>query len=431
MSGAAGNNKLGYNGGRFYSFANQPVLIDCNFVVDSTNGNGLGIRSLKGAGVQNVFMHTSASFSGTTHTNTTVDGIASGTGSLKIGMPVSGSGIPVGTVIAAIPSSGSITLSKAATASATVTISYSGIGSNGEVSPNPAAGFAWIQLANNYASYLGGFSGFVSPTTGSTIAINGSALTVGNPYIIASVGNATAGTVTIAPVADVAGSLASTWFRLYDSYGNTFIIWFSVSGVGSAPVGVSGTLVQQSISTNDTAATIGADLVITIENLLAAQPGNLQAPAGVMSFTATGTTTVTVVSTQTNPVGPLPGAPMDGAIPTGFTFANVDFSTNEQDWLGVGLPKGVIPAVGASFIATTTGYSTGGGSTGLVIAPGVSGDSSLEVIGDPNQSIAPVPMGGSPNVGAWIMVQFLATTTPTNPANGSVVGMSFYMNARK
>ena len=237
--------------------------------------------------------------------------------------------------------------------------------------------------------------------------------------------------MTIAPVADVAGSLASTWFRLYDSYGNTFIIWFSVSGVGSAPVGVSGTLVQQSISTNDTAATIGADLVITIENLLAAQPGNLQAPAGVMSFTATGTTTVTVVSTQTNPVGPLPGAPMDGAIPTGFTFANVDFSTNEQDWLGVGLPKGVIPAVGASFIATTTGYSTGGGSTGLVIAPGVSGDSSLEVIGDPNQSIAPVPMGGSPNVGAWIMVQFLATTTPTNPANGSVVGMSFYMNARK
>jgi hypothetical protein len=39
----------------------MPVLIDCNFIVDSTNGNGLGIRSLKGAYVQNVFMHTSAS----------------------------------------------------------------------------------------------------------------------------------------------------------------------------------------------------------------------------------------------------------------------------------------------------------------------------------------------------------------------------------
>lgn len=38
----------------------MPVLIDCNFVVDSTNGNGLGIRSLKGPYVANVYMHTSA-----------------------------------------------------------------------------------------------------------------------------------------------------------------------------------------------------------------------------------------------------------------------------------------------------------------------------------------------------------------------------------
>lgn len=35
-------------------------LIQCSFIVDSTNGNGLGIRSLKGYGVQNVYMATSA-----------------------------------------------------------------------------------------------------------------------------------------------------------------------------------------------------------------------------------------------------------------------------------------------------------------------------------------------------------------------------------
>lgn len=39
----------------------MPVLIDCNFVVDSTNGNGLGIRSLKGPLVNSVLMNTSAS----------------------------------------------------------------------------------------------------------------------------------------------------------------------------------------------------------------------------------------------------------------------------------------------------------------------------------------------------------------------------------
>ena len=38
----------------------MPVLLDCNFVIDSTNGNGLGIRNLKGPYIQNVFMNTSA-----------------------------------------------------------------------------------------------------------------------------------------------------------------------------------------------------------------------------------------------------------------------------------------------------------------------------------------------------------------------------------
>lgn len=373
MAYYAGTNKLGYNGGRQYSFLNRPVLVDCNFVVDATNGNGLGIRSLKGSGVQNVFMHTSAS---------------------------------------------------------------PGKGANGYLNPNPASGYALVQLANNYNRYAGGYSGFVSPTTGSTLAINGSALTVGSPYIIASVGHATAGTVTVAPVADVSGSLASTWFRLYDAYGNTYIIWFSVAGVGSAPLGVSGIMVQQSIASGASAATIGAALVVTIGALLAAQPGNISAPAGVFSFTASGTTTVTIVSTETNPFGPLPGGPADGAIPTGFTFAVVDSSTNGDDWRGVGLPPGVVANVGASFIATATGYATQGGSTGLVIAPGVSGISSIEVIGDPNQSLSPIPRRGSPNVGGWILVQFLGATSssvttqlPTAPAAGSIVGMSFYVEA--
>ncbi|HEY1646030.1 MAG TPA: hypothetical protein VGF75_06765, partial [Candidatus Saccharimonadales bacterium] len=145
--------------------------------------------------------------------------------------------------------------------------------------------------------------------------------------------------------------------------------------------------------------------------------------------------TVTIVSTATNPVGPLPGGPMDGLIPTGFTFAVVDFNTNQQNWNQVGLLPGVVPNVGASFIATATGSSTGGGSTGLVVAPGISGITSLEVIGDPNQSFSPIPFAGSTNHGAWILVQFLAPTSssvttliPTAPAINSVVGMSFYVN---
>lgn len=369
---SSGTNKMGNNGGRQGSFLNKPVLIDCSFVVDSTNGNGLGIRTLKGSGVRNVFMNTSAT---------------------------------------------------------------PGRGLGGFLNPNPAAGYALVQLHNNYNRYCGGYSGFVAPVAGSNIAINASALTIGQPYVIVSVGAGTAGAVTIAPVADVSGSLASTWFRIYDSYGNTFIIWFSVAGVGSAPVGVSGTLVQQSIASGASAATIGAALVVTLNGLLAQTPQNPFAPA-VASFSAAGTTTVTVTNTA---VSPFPGGPMDGAIATGFTFAVTKFKTNNQNWANVGLPSGVLPSLGASFVATATGDSVGGASSGLVKVPGVSGISSIEVVGDPNQSLAPVPLGGSANVGGWLLVQFMAPTVstgafvspmvPTAPAAGSVVGMSFYVEA--
>jgi hypothetical protein len=44
----------------YYTLHKMPVLLDCNFIVDPANGNGLGIRSLKGPGIANVYMHTTA-----------------------------------------------------------------------------------------------------------------------------------------------------------------------------------------------------------------------------------------------------------------------------------------------------------------------------------------------------------------------------------
>lgn len=519
-------NAIGNSGGRLYSFGARPVLIDCNLVVDSSNGNGLGNRNLKGQGVKAVYMATSANFTGTTHSGTNViDGISGGTSSLVVGMPISGTGVPSGTTITSITSSSAITVSNNSTGNhSSETINYVGVG-NPLTNTNVAStskGLAWVHLRSNYNRYLGGFSGFVSPTTGSTLNIDATdaALTVGSPYIIASVGQGPKGAVTVAPVADSSGSLASTYFMLYDSYGNSFCIWFFVTGVGgSAPnlgpalspaqlaAGARGlSYVQQTIAENASAATIGAALVSTIALL----PSGVN---GVYSFTATGTTTVTITSTANLPVA---GIPQDGigAIPgnngiplniwftissgsatagsvwtdgngnlytvattlssgttlkttgtnapspaagtltfvsgtgsttaltysaasaglaTGFTFAQTVSDTNLQDWQGVGLPKGLTPAVGQSFVATATGS---GGSTGTVIAPGVSGIGSVEVIGDPNLSFAPWTQGASAYQGAWILVQFLAptsssVTTPiaTAPTNGSVVGMSFYVDA--
>lgn len=104
----------------FYTQHNYPVLLDCNFVVDSANGNGLGIRSLKGPGIQAVYMHTSST-----------------------------------------PAPGS---------------------------PNPASGYIMVQLQDNFQRSYGGFSGQVSPLSGTPLT---SGLTVGVPYVITSLGAST------------------------------------------------------------------------------------------------------------------------------------------------------------------------------------------------------------------------------------------------
>lgn len=50
------------NGGKMYIMETSPVLVSMNFVVASTNG--VGITNLKGATVDDVFMHTSTTPSG-------------------------------------------------------------------------------------------------------------------------------------------------------------------------------------------------------------------------------------------------------------------------------------------------------------------------------------------------------------------------------
>lgn len=97
---------FGLNGKSMYMNIAKPQVVQCNFVVDSTNGNGLGIRSLKSNGyVNNVFMNTSA----TPGTN------------------------------------------------------------NGLLNPNPAAGIVMVQFTNNFNYSLTGYGGFASPVAGAAL----------------------------------------------------------------------------------------------------------------------------------------------------------------------------------------------------------------------------------------------------------------------
>ncbi|CAN5950594.1 unnamed protein product [Sphagnum jensenii] len=103
-----------------YSSHNKATVLDCSFIVDSTNGNGFGVRSFKNsARVASVYMHST------------------------------------------VPNS---------------------------LNPNPESGIIVVNLQDNYARYLSGYSGFVSPLSGSTIT---SGLTIGAPYVIVSLGSST------------------------------------------------------------------------------------------------------------------------------------------------------------------------------------------------------------------------------------------------
>ncbi len=343
------------NAGHYYSNIVKPIDIFCNFVVDSTNGNGLGQRSLKSNGyVRNVFLHTSAT-----------------------------------------PGS-----------------------NDGYLNPNPLAGYAWIQLKSPFNYYLGGNDGFVSPPTGSPIAISGSGLTVGHPYFIATVGAVPDPSFTVTTVADVSGSLAGKYFQASDVFSNNYVFYNVVSGVGLPP-SLTGALanyvaIPVSFATGSSAATV-ASAVATA----------MGAVNNSNSWTAVAASNVVTVTSIANPnlqfsPGPTPAT-------SGFAISAVTYTSLAKDWQHVGVPVGVTPNVGVSFVALTTGGSLG---SGTVIAAGVSGITKVEVIGDPNQSIAPYPV--DPDGGAWILVQFLAPTSssvttlvPTAPVNGSVCGLRF------
>lgn len=62
---------------------------------------------------------------------------------------------------------------------------------NGFTNPNPADGYAWIQLKNNFNYFLSGMQGFISANSGSDVKIDNSAMTAGQAYTITTLGNAT------------------------------------------------------------------------------------------------------------------------------------------------------------------------------------------------------------------------------------------------
>jgi hypothetical protein len=208
----------GQNGGHFYSNLTQPVKIDLQFTVASTNANGLGVTSVKSNGyVQNVFMHTT---------------VAPGT-------------------------------------------------NNGSTNPNPLAGYAVIQLENNYNVFLEEFSAFVSPVTGAASNNN----VIGKPSQIVSLGTTT----------------AAQWLAAGVPPGFTAAVGLAYIAKTNGAIGGTGTVKQVGFSGITSVEVVG-DVSKTIANASVAVNGGAQFIVQFLAPTAAGNT------------APIATAPADGQI---------------------------------------------------------------------------------------------------------------------
>lgn len=105
-------------------------------------------------------------------------------------------------------------------------------------------------------------------------------------------------------------------------------------------------------------------------------------------------------------------------------------TTTVAQWNVLGVPKGVVPAVGVSFVALATS-ATGTGAVQVPAAAG-SGIFTFELVGTPNVSIAPAPSANQ-GWGAQYILRCLkdsASDAPVigTPADNSIIALNFYLS---
>jgi hypothetical protein len=127
-------------------------------------------------------------------------------------------------------------------------------------------------------------------------------------------------------------------------------------------------------------------------------------------------------------VSPLSGTPISSGMTVGVPYVIVSLGGSTQaQWVAAGLSQNIQAAVGASFIAQATSVSGGG----LVEASAASGIDHVEVIGDPNvmnSAFGPAVLGVLAGSGMQIISACYLNSTITAPADGTVIGLNFYLN---
>ncbi len=134
---------------------------------------------------------------------------------------------------------------------------------------------------------------------------------------------------------------------------------------------------------------------------------------------------------QALPISPTSGGAVvsDGSLVVGKPY-QIMFASTSTNWQTLGLPKGITPAIGQPFVASSgasNGPSGSSGATaagnGTVLAVGLSGVTQIELLPNPNLVLSSSPPASYVSTqGAYINIQTLGTSnTLASPSSGTVI----------
>jgi type VI secretion system secreted protein VgrG len=420
------------NAGHFYSNIVSPVKVDIKFIVDSSNP--LGIRSLKSNGflkslqMNGVVVPPGTPAFGTARSFGLLGGSAvSNTGSSVINGNI---GVYPGSAITGFPpgvftGSEHITDAAAQAAQASAQAAYTDL--QARSSTVIATELGGQSLGPGVYSSAGGT---FQITGGMTLTLTGSATDI---FVFKTATTLITGVGAGGqPVILLAGGAKAS--NVYWAVGSSATINSAASSAGATFQGnviaqASVTATQTGIINGSLVALTGA-VTLSAANVVNAQPLSSSMVGSPLPGYA-------LMQFNNNFNKYLGGfvefeAPLDGSnvavsgtslvLGQAYVISVVGTSTL-ADWQAVGLPKGLTPAVGQSFIAIKSGNGAG---SGQVQKPAVAGVNSVEVVGDPDLEIANSSI--AQNGGAVLLLQFLLQEVLTAPVDGTVVWFSAFFD---
>jgi type VI secretion system secreted protein VgrG len=410
----------------FRTLHNYPVLLDCNFIVDSQNINGLGIRSLKGPGIKAVYMNSSAAPAGSpnlglartyglfgasaiTNTGNTVV-----TGNLGLTPGSSITGFPPGTFSGVE----NIDNSAAVSAKAQAQAAYTDMQSRSST-PISSTLDGQTLTPGVYSESSGTFN--LAQSGNGTLTLNGNGV-----YIFKCSSTLTTGAGGVPTINLTGGAQAS---NVYWAVGSSATINSGFSGV------FQGNVVANTSITDTLGGTVNGSLIALngAVTLSAASIVNVQPLAGTPAQgnpnPNPGTIMVVLQDNYNRYYGgfsqftsPLSGSQLTSVVAGNpYVIFSLGTATLAQ-WQAVGLPVGITPAVGAAFVATSSGSIGGSASVELSAASGVD---HIEVVGDPNQTLYPQP---SNTQGGQIILNCILAGAVSAPTDGTLISLSLYLS---